>query len=147
MKKIITILLMVLPGICAAQKVTYTKVSYTFFSLDSAKVSWERQLITPLVVTIDTAGKKIIIPRLEVTEWMCNRRDIVRNIYSTLKDTSIIVQNWNEALNIAGYKKVDENVKAVYFFRDGSTALDILGHLIITYPAVNNIIRCIDFKL
>lgn len=147
MKYILFLLLLTGPFLSAAQTLTFERIDYHFFPTDSTQKMFTRVTFGgPHKIIIDTLNKKVTIPRIEVTESSCNRRDIVRNVYSSQKDTIIVVQKFNEAFTMLTrrVRHISPGIRA-YDFTDGSTALEIYDHFIITYPVTNKYIRYISF--
>lgn len=145
--KYILFLFLIAPFLTQAQTQSFNKVTYYFFSTDSTVKSFERGVAKQLNVTVDTNNRKVIIPRLEMTEASFTRRDIVRNIYSSGKDTSLIVQNYNEAFTMFTRRTryVDVGIKC-FDFTDGTTGMQLLNYFVITYAAANKFIKCIVFE-
>lgn len=148
--KFLALLLLSLSALCVqAQQVTYSRVSYTYFSTDSTTPSFERSINQVVTVTVDTAKKRIVIPRVELVESSCTKRNIINNVFASSKDTSLVIQNWNDAIQMVyPYIRVLEPEIRVLDFVNGIQGFQVFNYdyLAITYPKEGKYIRVLEFR-
>jgi hypothetical protein len=147
--KLILAITVLLSNLCIGQQTTYSRVTYTYFSTDSTLPSFERTIVQQVVVNVDTVRKRLVIPHLELLESACTKRNIINNVFSSSKDTTLFVQNWNDAfpMTYPYIRNMEQPGVRVLDLSNGIRALQVFNYdyLAIEFPKEGKYIRVIEF--
>lgn len=144
MRIYLTAMMLFAVALCTAQNLTYSKVVYDFMPMDSTLKWWHRELVKPVNVAIDSVRKQIRIPTFEMQVAQCSMQDLIRGVYSTRKDTSLVALDWNTGLGVSSTRVLQPGVQ-FWALKDSITAFKVDDHLFIVYPEKNKYVRVIEF--
>lgn len=134
---------------CASfgQSYNYQGITYTYVPTDSTGRIWEKSYPYKSTYTLDSAGKRLIIPRLQVVQTTKTQKDLLSDkILATSYDTVITVSGRDTISLVAPYVLTkDIDVRAIYG-SDGIAGLIVFGTLFVHYPVKAKYIRLLELS-
>lgn len=136
-----------------SQQLTFSKLTFDALPVDSTVKYWSRTTNVNTTVTIDSIGKRLIIPKWQIFSNASIKRNLMTDlVISQITDTTVMILTGTEVLNMRSpyivnkpAPQIGETIKIIYL-QNGMSAYYICGSLFVLYPTWSKYIRGIEFR-